>query len=94
MEVTVEFAGLARVLTRMPRVRLELDDTTTFQQILRLLGKQHPELVGEVISPTFDALKSSNMLNLNGKHMIQPGDMDRCPSDGDRLILMSILAGG
>lgn len=94
MNVTVEFAGLARVLTRTPRVSLELDDTTTFYQILRLLGERHPELIGEVISPSFDALKSSNMLNLNGKHMVQPSQMDDSPADGDRLILMSVLAGG
>ena len=94
MHVTVEFAGMARVLTRTSRVSLELDDSTTFSQILRLLGDRHPELVGDVISPTFDALKSSNMLNLNGKHMIQPTQMDQSPTDGDRLILMSILAGG
>ncbi|MBN1249603.1 MAG: MoaD/ThiS family protein [Anaerolineae bacterium] len=94
MKVTVEFAGMARLLTRTPRVTLELDDSTSFSEILRMLGERHPELVGEVISPTFDALKASNMLNVNGKHMVQPAQMDQGPTDGDRLILMSILAGG
>ncbi len=94
MEVTVEFAGIARVLACVPRTRLRLDDTTSYQQILRILGDRFPELVGEVISPTFDALKSSNMLNRNGKQMIQQNQMDQSPTDGDRLILMSILAGG
>ena len=54
----------------------------------------HPELVGEVIDPSFSSLQSSNMLNLNGRHMVQPNQMDNCPVHGDRLILMSILAGG
>lgn len=94
MNVTVEFAGMARVLTKTPRVNLELDEAATFHQVLRLLGEQYPELVGEVLSPKLDALKSSNMLNLNGKRMIQPAEMDQSPEDGDRLILMSILAGG
>jgi len=94
MEVTVEFAGLSRVLTRKPRVSLSLEDGTTFREILQRLGATYPELVGEVIDPSFAALKSSNMLNLNGKHMIQPTQLDQAPSHGDRLILMSILAGG
>ncbi len=94
MNVTVEFAGLARVLTRQPRISLQLEEGTTFRQILEELGKRHPELVGEVIHPNFASLKSSNMLNVNGKRMIQPEQMDQSPEEGDRLILMSILAGG
>jgi molybdopterin converting factor small subunit len=73
---------------------MELEEGTTFQQILQELGHQYPALVGEVIHPGFQSLKSSNMLNLNGRHMIQPEQMSDSPKDGDRLILMSILAGG
>jgi hypothetical protein len=94
MEVTVEFAGLARVLTRKPRVFLELEDGTSFRGILQQLGTMYPELVGDVIDPSFSGLRASNMLNRNGKHMVQPTQMDQSPDHGDRLILMSILAGG
>ncbi|MCU0521999.1 MAG: MoaD/ThiS family protein [Anaerolineae bacterium] len=94
MEVMVEFAGLARVLTRRSRFPLELDDGCSYRCILQRLGEMHPELVGEVIHPSFAALQSSNMLNLNGRRMVQPAQMDECPQQGDRLILMSILAGG
>lgn len=94
MELMVEFAGLSRMHTRTRRFTMQLDETTTFRQILRMLGDRYPELVGDVISPGLQSLQSSNMLNLNGKHMIQPSQMDECPDPGDRLILMSILAGG
>ena len=94
MELMVEFAGLARVHTRVPRFTMQLDEGKTFRQILRMLGGRYPELVGSVIGPGLDSLQSSNMLNLNGKYMIQPSQMDQCPNQGDRLILMSILAGG
>jgi molybdopterin converting factor small subunit len=94
MEITVEFAGIARVLTRQSRFVLELEEGATFRHILQRLGEMHPELMGEVIHPSFDSLKSSNMLNLNGRRMIQPSQMDQSPQEGDRLILMSILAGG
>ena len=94
MEVTVEFAGMPRVLTREPRISLELEAGTTFQHILQHVGERYPQLVGDVIHPNYQALKSSNMLSLNGKRMVQPSEMDQSPEHGDRLILMSILAGG
>ncbi|MGC9523568.1 MAG: hypothetical protein ACP5HG_17045, partial [Anaerolineae bacterium] len=67
MNVTVEFAGLARVLTRQARISLQVEEGTTFRQVLKELGTRYPELVGEVIHPNLASLKSSNMLNVNGK---------------------------
>ncbi len=94
MEVTVEFAGLSRVLTKRAYLPLTLEEGCSYRQILHRLGTMYPELVGNVIHPSYTSLQSSNMLNLNGRHMIQSDQMDESPSDGDRLILMSILAGG
>jgi hypothetical protein len=54
----------------------------------------YPALVGEVISKDRQTLLGSNMLSLNGKHMIRPSDLDNSPEAGDKLTLMSILAGG
>ena len=62
--------------------------------LARASREAYPELVGDVIHPSYASLKASNMLNVNGKRMIQPSQMDECPQDGDRLIMMSILAGG
>ncbi len=94
MQLTVEFAGLSRVLTHLSKTSLDVDPGTTFHQILGLLSVKHPELIGEVIHANSSTLQSSNMLNINGKHMVQPTEMHLSPSEGDRLILMSILAGG
>ena len=94
MELSVEFTGLARVLSKVSSQTLDVDDETTYQHILRMLGERHPELIGDVIAPDFSGLQHSNMMNLNGAHMIQPSQMDQSPSDGDMIILMSILAGG
>ena len=94
MELTIEFAGLSRVLTHLSRTSLKVKPGTTFRELLAILSEKHPELVGEVIHANQTTLQSSNMLNVNGKHMVQPTEMDLSPSDGDRLILMSILAGG
>ena len=94
MQVLIEFMGVARIAGGVKQTTLELEEGTTFRQIVRLLGQQYPKLRGEVIQADGETLQASNMLNLNGRRMIQPAQMDDVPSDGDRLILMSILAGG
>ena len=94
MQILVEFTGIPRIVTGVKQVPLELKDGTTFREIVRLLGKQYPKMVGEVLHPDGETLQASNMLNLNGRRMVQPAQMENGPSDGDRLILMSILAGG
>lgn len=94
MQVSVEFMGVARVLSGIKQVTLNLEEGTTFRQIVRLLGQKYPQLIGEVIQPDGETFQASNMLNLNGRRMIQPAQMDDTPHDGDRLVLMSILAGG
>jgi molybdopterin converting factor small subunit len=94
MQVSMEFVGIARIVSGAKQTTLELEDGTTFRQIVRLLGQRYPKLIGEIIQADGETLQASNMLNLNGRRMIQPTQMDDIPNDGDRLILMSILAGG
>ncbi len=94
MDVKVEFAGLSRVITHDRGLSLTLDDHATYRDILQLLAGRYPDLIGNVIHPSLESLQSSNMLNLNGKYMISPDQMNNSPSEGDRIILMSVLAGG
>jgi len=94
MNVQMEFTGIPRVVVGLRHVKLDVATDTTFRDIVRLLGVRYPQLIGEVIHTDGETLQASNMLNLNGQRMIQPAHLDECPGDGDRLILMSILAGG
>ena len=94
MNVSVEFSGIARVVTRVRKISLNLNEETTFRELVRMLGNKYPAMIGEVIKSDGETLYPSNMLNLNGKNMIRPAQMDDCPQDGDRVILMSVLAGG
>lgn len=94
MNILVEFTGISRVVTGIKQVPLNLQDGTAFRDIVQLLGTQYPQLIGEVIDPDGYTLQASNMININGRRMIQPAHMDESPRDGDRLIFMSILAGG
>ena len=94
MQVSVEFNGIFRILTKTSHLTLDLAPGTTFREIIELLSERYPILAGEVIDPEDGALIDSNGLSLNGKRMIQPAELDEAPQEGDRLIFMSVLAGG
>ena len=94
MNVSVEFAGVSRLLTGTPQISLELQDGTTFREIMHLLASRYPQMVGHVIDPSSNTLYASTSLSLNGKQIIPPEKLDEGPSEGDRLILLSLMAGG
>lgn len=94
MEITLEFSGIARILSGARQTTLPLDASTTYQDLVRMLAGRYPQLLGQVIDPEGISLYPSNMFNRNGQHMVTPAQMHEQPQAGDRLILMSILAGG
>jgi len=94
MRVQLELLGLSRLAARVKEITLDLEEGATFRDIVRLLGTRYPAMIGNVIQPDGETLQSPNIFNLNTRRMIQTSQMDDSPSDGDRIILMSISAGG
>ena len=94
MRVQVEFLGLSRFAAGVKEIALDLEEGTTFRDIVRMLGTRYPAMIGNVIQPDGETLQAPNILNHNAKRMIQTSQMDDSPSDGDRIILMSMSAGG
>lgn len=90
----MEFLGLSRFATGVKEIALDLEEGATFRDIVRLVGTRYPKMVGNVIQPDGETLQAPNIFNRNAKRMIQPSEMDDSPTDGDRIILMSISAGG
>jgi molybdopterin converting factor small subunit len=94
MRVHLEFFGLSRLATGAKEITLNLEAGTTFRDIVRLLAVKYPKLLENVIKPDGETLQHPNRFNLNARQMIQPNQMDEGPNDGDRVILMSVSAGG
>ena len=94
MRIHMEFLGLSRLAAGAKEITLDLEEGTTFRDIVRTLGTRYPDMIGNVIQPDGETLHIPNIFNLNAKRMIQAGQMGDSPSDGDRIILMSISAGG
>jgi molybdopterin converting factor small subunit len=94
VRIHMEFLGLSRFAAGVKEIALDLEEGTTFRDIVRLLGTRYPTMIGTVIQPDGKTLQAPNIFNRNAKRMIQPSEMDDSPTDGDRIILMSISAGG
>jgi len=94
MRIHVELLGLSRLAVGAKEVALDLEEDTTFRGIVRMLGTRYPKMIGNVIQPDGETLQTPNIFNLNAKRMIQASQMDGSPRDGDRIILMSVSAGG
>ena len=94
MRIQMEFLGLSRFAAGVKGITLDLEKGTTFHDIVHILATKYPAMVGNVIQPDDETLHPPNIFNLNAKRMIQASQMSDSPSDGDRIILMSISAGG
>lgn len=94
MRVQVELLGVSRLVTGLKEITLDVEEGTTFRDIVRMLGTKYPAMIGDVIQPDGETLQAPNILNLNARRMIQASQMDESPNDGDRIILMSMSAGG
>lgn len=94
MRIQVEFLGLSRLVTKQREVSMDIEPGTTFRDIVGLLADRYPEMIGNVIRPDHTTLQEPNIFNLNARRMIQAGQMDESPGEEDRIILMSMSAGG
>ena len=94
MRVCVEFLGLSRLITKVKTRDFELKERATFQDLVHLLGSTYPAMIGDVIQSNGEALQAPNIFNLDGKRMIQHNQMQDSLDDGDRVVLMSMSAGG
>jgi molybdopterin converting factor small subunit len=94
MHVTVEFTGAARDATRQKEIGIELDSHQTFQDLIELLAKKYPALIGLLIDTNGKTFLSANMFVLNGDLATPAMVLHESPQDGDHLILMSLVTGG
>jgi hypothetical protein len=100
MLVQVEMLGLSRLITGQKQVSLDMKKEATYRDLVRALSTQYPALIGNVIQSDRESLQAPNIFNLNAKKMIQSKQMDHRLADeldtgkNDRIILMSISAGG
>jgi hypothetical protein len=93
-QVMVEFTGISRMLTGQSELTMNVRPGVTFTDIVNQLAKKYPGLVGQIIDKNGREFIATNLFSLNGQRIIQETEMNGSPAQGDRLILVSLLAGG
>jgi hypothetical protein len=94
IHVSIEFSGAARNIVGQKQISLELDEKSSFRDIISLLGKRYPGLIGILIDAGGKDFLSSNMFVINGDMTTPAMVIDESPHDGDHLVLMSLITGG
>ena len=94
MRIQLELLGLSRLVAGTKQIALDLEEGATYRDIVRVLSDMYPAMIGNVIQPDRQSLQAPNIFNLNARQMIQSRQMENHLSDGDRVILMSMSAGG
>ena len=94
MRVKVELLGLSRLVTGQKEISLDLEEGATYHDLVRALSDTYPALIGNVIQSDRASLQAPNIFNLNARQMIQSKQMANCLGENDRIILMSMSAGG
>ena len=93
-QVAVEFTGISRMLTGQSEMTIKIRQGTTFSEIVKLIGRKFPSMVGQIIDKDGSVFIATNLFSLNGQRIIQESEMNESPKEGDRLIILSLLAGG
>jgi molybdopterin converting factor small subunit len=94
MNVTLEFSGLARVITGVHELQLQVADDTTYNQVVCQLGELYPGLKGIMLNNEGDGLINATLFAVNGESYVMPVEMERSPKDGDRLTFVTFIVGG
>ena len=94
MRVAIEFTGISRILTGKTECMLSLDPNSSLRDVVVSLAKKYPELIGEVIKEDGETLFPDDVISLNGEKIFHGDDLQLELRDGDKLFLLSLLAGG
>jgi len=92
--ITVEFTGLSKSITGTATTTVNLPEGTTYQDLIRHLGKVYPQLVGVLIAADGETFLSSNMFIIDGDYANPAMVMSEPVKDGEHLHLMSVITGG
>ncbi len=94
MQVTIEFTGISRALTGKTEIAIPLQEGAQLHDVVKKISHQFPALVGEVIEQDGRSMIPTNLFSINGERILHEDQLHYQPKDGDRLILLSLLAGG
>lgn len=95
MKVRVQYFGFIKNMLNKREEHFELDEDTSLSDLLNKLAEVHGAAFRkEVYEPGLKDVKMGFSVTVNGILMGQLGGLDAKLSDGDNVILMSLMSGG
>jgi hypothetical protein len=94
VKIHVDFLGVSRLLTHKTEAVFDIHEGATYRELVIRLRDSFPVLVGDVIRPDGELLQKPNMFYIKGIRPIREPEMDHSMADGERIVLMSLSAGG
>jgi MoaD family protein len=95
LKVRVQYFGFIKNMLNKREEHFELDEDTSLSDLLNKLAEVHGAAFRkEVYEPGLKDVKMGFSVTVNGVLMGQLGGLDAKLSDGDNVILMSLMSGG
>jgi hypothetical protein len=94
VKITIEFTGITKSITQSNKIDFELPKGSTYRDLIKMLAKKYPAMVGLIIDPDAETFLSSNMFVINGNLEFPAMILDKMPADGEQISLMSVITGG
>nr|MBC7243854.1 MoaD/ThiS family protein [Chloroflexota bacterium] len=92
MKLTIGFyCGLARRLSKETEAEIEVNDGATLRDVGAALAQRFPAFLGPLITPGTHDLVEPHFFHVNGR---RAANMDMPVQEGDRILLMTVTAGG
>lgn len=92
MKLTIGFyCGLARRLSKETSAEIEVNDGATLRDVSAALARKFPAFLGQLIVPETYDLVEPHFFHMNGR---RADSMDLTVREGDRILLMTVTAGG
>jgi len=95
MKVRVQYLGFIKNMLNKNEDHIELEESTSLSDLLNKLAEIYgASFRKEVYEPEVKKIKTGFSVTINGQFIGQVGGLDAKLSDGDHVILMSLMTGG
>tara|TARA_B100000029_G_scaffold235772_1_gene232904 strand:+ start:8125 stop:8412 length:288 start_codon:yes stop_codon:yes gene_type:complete len=92
INIKIEFFGRARMLSELNSFETTVNKEITKKELIPLIAKKYPKLIGEIIQENKCELKKSYNIGING--IKNPSENELNLNNNDSILIFSSQAGG
>ena len=92
INIKIEFFGRARLILGINSFQITVNEKITQKELIFLVAKKYPKLIGEIIEENKSNLKKSYNIGING--IKNPSENELNLKNNDSILIFSSQAGG